>query len=198
MKTTTPRRPRAARRSRVHVSRAGRREEGEGEGVPDDLTPERRSCERRRRAPGASGTLLAWRAASACPVAMIGTWVPARYSVSAPPLPAGAPPRVPAVSGGWRCPALPQPAPPAPEKTCVCLCPQAPPAPALPGFFPRTPSPGGPARRRCILRALGRRTARSSAGVRGKASSRRPLERGVRREPPLPAPFGAPWGAVAR
>lgn len=117
---------------------------------------------------------------------MIGTWVPARYSVSAPRRPArrGPPPPrgcpLSVAGGGVRAPLSPRRR--LPEKTCVSLS-QAPPAPALPGFPPETPSPGGAPEEKAA--SCGPWASAPPAPARASVG-----------KPFFPRQLGAPWGAV--
>lgn len=105
---------------------------------------------------------------------------------AAPPRPAGTPPlRVPAVSGGWRCPRSPQPAPPAPrEDVCVSVPSPArarlarlPPGDAFARGVPlrRRLRPAGPGRAHRPLqrgRPWGSSSSRANSGRLGGLSSR--------------------------
>lgn len=96
--------------------------------------------------------------------------------------------------GGVRAPLSPRRR--LPEKTCVSLS-QAPPAPALPGFFPETPSPGGP-----LEKAASCGPWASAPPAPARASVGKPLfppparARGSVGNPLFPRQLGAPWGAV--
>lgn len=113
---------------------------------------------------------------------------------AAPPGGDPPPPRVPAVSGGWRCPRSPQPAPPAPRED-VCVSVPSPARARLARLLPGDAFARGP-----LEKAASCGPWASAPPAPARASVGKPLfppparARGSVGNPLFPRQLGAPWG----